>query len=57
MTAQDSVSVTVANANVYLPAVLKAGGANASPTATLPMLGLSAVLLGGAMMVFIGRKK
>jgi uncharacterized repeat protein (TIGR01451 family) len=57
MTAQDSVSVTVANANDNLPAVLKAGGANASPTATLPMLGLSAVLLGGAMMVFIGRKK
>ena len=57
MTAQDSVTVMVENTNLYLPAVFKADATNASSTASLPMLGLSAVLLGGAMMVIIGRKK
>ncbi len=57
MTAQDSVTVTVESTNLYMPAVFKADASNAVPAAALPMLGLSAVLLGGAMMVFINRKK
>ena len=57
LTAQDSVSVNVESSGVFLPAVFKAPAANATPTTALPVLGLSAVLLGGAMMVFIGRRK
>jgi hypothetical protein len=57
LTNQDSVSVIVENILLYLPIVRKLNPANANPTAALPVFGLSAVLLGGVMMVFIGRKK
>jgi uncharacterized repeat protein (TIGR01451 family) len=56
LTAQDSVFVEVEGVDVYLPAV-RHDGTNATPTAALPFLGLSAVLLGGAMMVLINRRK
>lgn len=56
LTAQDSVFVDVQSYDVYLPAIRRAP-ANAVPTAALPFFGLSAVLLGGAMMVVVGRRK
>jgi uncharacterized repeat protein (TIGR01451 family) len=56
LSAQDSVSVAVESFITYLPSVHKPDS-SATPTATLPALGLSAVLLGGAMMVVIGRRK
>jgi hypothetical protein len=56
LTAQDSVFVDVESYDVYLPAIRRTP-ANAVPTAALPFFGLSAVLLGGAMMVVIGRRK
>ncbi|MFZ0543880.1 MAG: reprolysin-like metallopeptidase [Candidatus Promineifilaceae bacterium] len=43
---------------IYMPAVFTAeANANSAPTASLPALGLSAVFVGGAMMVVIGRRK
>jgi uncharacterized repeat protein (TIGR01451 family) len=57
LTAEDSVSVDLESYDVYMPAFLNPGTSNATPTAALPLLGLSTVLLGGAMMVINGRRK
>jgi uncharacterized repeat protein (TIGR01451 family) len=58
ITNSDSVSVNVEGSEIYLPAVFRAEATNAAPpVSALPVFGISAVLLGGVMMVLVGRRR